>query len=459
MPTLLLTAAAVIDAHSVAAAPGALLLDVSTFDGVVTRLGGFPGSWCRARCLLAGPAGEVAMSPLAAGAKRIDLPTSILIPGLVNAHTHLDLTNIGPRPHDATAGFIGFARLVMQSRPRDEAGVRAAVREGVRMSMAGGVVAVGDIGGMIGPLIDTWVADELKKSPLMGTSFGEFFAMSQAAADRLDTMLAPVAQPVHERGRVRRGLSPHAPYSVSARGYARAMQLCRDLELPVSTHLAESVHEREAVVHARGPAVELLKSLGVYDDEAQRWLGHARSPVDLLREVIARGGKAAGAPLSLVHCNDLSDADVDVLDASGASVIYCPRSSEYFDAPGAFGPHRYRELLGRSVNVALGTDSIINLPAGSDRISPWDEAVVLYQRDRTPPTPRTLLAMMTTSGARAIGLSPAAFVFAASEGPRGLAGVAAVEVGAAGGQSAEELLEAALVDKGAPSLVVLGSPD
>ena len=457
MPTLLLTAAAVIDAQGFSAAPGALLLEVSTFDALSTRPGHVPDTWCRSKCLLAGTVAEVVASPQSVGTRRIDLPHSILIPALVNAHTHLDLTHLGPRAHDAASGFSGFARLVMRNRPRDEAAVRASVREGVRLSLAGGVVGVGDIAGMVTPTLTTWATDELGAGPLMGTSFLEFFAMAGAAIERLDSAIAPARQLRPASSRVRVGLSPHAPYSVSARGYQHAMDLRRGLNLPVSTHLAESTHERDAVVHARGPAIDLLQSLGVYDDEARQWLGHARSPVDRLSEVIARARETRAAPLSLVHCNDLSDADLDVIASSDASVIYCPRSSAYFDAPAAFGPHRYRDLLARSVNVALGTDSIINLPERLTRISPWDEAVFLHRRDGLDA--RTLLAMITSNAARAIGLPAAAFSFSDGEPESASAGVVALEVGEPAGRSGARMLEAAMSSEVGPRLMVLGSLD
>ncbi|MBX9736901.1 MAG: amidohydrolase family protein [Phycisphaerales bacterium] len=453
MPTLLLTAGAVIDAAGAAFASGAMVLEVDSFEGVAFDAGGPPTRHCTARCVTVGPLASVLASMAAAADRRIDLPGAILVPGLVNAHTHLDLTAVGPREHEPSQGFAGFAQLVMRERPRDEAGVRDAVRRGVLLSLQGGVVAVGDIGGMVTPALTTWAAAELAASPLMGTAFPEFFAIAKASADRLDATLAPAREPSLTTPRVRMGLSPHAPYSVGPRGYAKAMDLRRELRLPLTTHLAESTHERAAVTHARGPAVDLLKSLGLFDAEAQAWLGHAPSPVQRLADTLARAREADQAPLSLVHCNDVSDADIELIVASGASVIYCPRSSEYFGADQAFGPHRYRELLARGVNVALGTDSIINLPLQAPpRISTWDEARRLHQRDGTDA--RTLLAMATTHGARAIGLPPSAFTFSPG---RPLAGVVAMEVQQATGQTPMGILQAAFDEHAAPRLLVLGS--
>ena len=101
-------------------------------------------------------------------------------------------------------------------------------------------------------------------------------------------------------------------------------------------------------------------------------------------------------------------------------VVYCPRCSDYFGRHHDFGPHRYRDMMGMGIHVSLGTDSIINLPGGTERISTLDEMAFLRARDGTDST--TLLAMATPGGANALSFDPSLFTFA--KGP--VAGVLAI---------------------------------
>jgi cytosine/adenosine deaminase-related metal-dependent hydrolase len=133
------------------------------------------------------------------------------------------------------------------------------------------------------------------------------------------------------------------------------------------------------------------------------------------------------APFLVAHVNDCDDAAIRTLARTGTSVAYCPRASAYFGAERHFGPHRYRDMLGAGINVALGTDSIVNLPesaVGAAGMSILDEMRFLYRRDGTDP--RVLLGMGTVNGARALGLPADAFAFGVGGE---MAGLASVEVG------------------------------
>src|SRR5581483_11139217 len=140
---------------------------------------------------------------------------------------------------------------------------------------------------------------------------------------------------------------------------------------------------------AEGPLRTLLESIGLWDAAAARDFGHGRTPIEHART------NALTRVALVAHVNDASDRDLDILAESGASVAYCPRASAYFGAERHFGPHRYRDMLTRGINVALGTDSIVNLPpdAAHRGISIWDEMRFLHARDGTAPA--TLLGMAT----------------------------------------------------------------
>ena len=400
-PTLRLDADGVADALAVDARPGSLLLGLR------------PGS---APIVLAAGRPEV-VDALPAATARVRL-SGVLIPALVNAHTHLDLTHIGPRPHDPADGFGPWLAMIMASRAADEATLVRAMRDGVERSLRGGVAAVGDIAGGGATGAARVVLDELRRSPLVGVCFAEFFGMGRrqpAAIERARALLADDAG--NDPAGVTLGLSAHAPYSAGLSMH-RALAA---LPAPFCTHLAESPEEREFVDSAgrRGLFHDLILRLGLWNDAipdelpggAHAGVAAGASPVALLTPAIT------GRRPLVAHANDLNDADIALLAAAGASVVWCPRGHAYFGRSAAFGPHRWRDLSAAGVNVCLGTDSIVNLPpAQADRISPMDEARVL----RDDADPRTLLAMITTNAALALGLDPARFAFSPGE----VAGVA-----------------------------------
>jgi cytosine/adenosine deaminase-related metal-dependent hydrolase len=425
--------AAAIDGAGVEAAPGSVLLRLADAKAL-------QGPWeARGEVLAVGTPAEVGSHPLAPGAVVVERPESLLIPGLINAHTHLDLTHIGPRAFDAGAGFQGFVDTVRAGRRTDDEGIAQSVRDGVALSLAGGVVVVGDIAGAaLGrPTLAPWNA--LRGALGLGVSFVEFFAIGRGegpARERLSQLLHDNRQVFDTPGQgVRVAVQPHAPTTVSRGMYEWVMDRLGP-RVPVCTHLAETVEEREFIAAGRGPQREFLEMLGLWDDSVLKEIGKGATPVAHLAGVLARRS------VLCAHVNDAGDEDIAVLARTRTSVAYCPRASAYFGAHERFGPHRYREMLAAGVNVCLGTDSVINLPS-RERISTWDEARFLRRRDGTDAV--TLLRMATVNGAVGLGLEAGLFTLA----PGPVAGLVAVavpgRVSSARG-ALEEALESAAED-------------
>lgn len=378
--------------------------------------------------LAVGRPAEVSAHEAAPRAAAVDLGARVLLPGLVNAHTHLDLTHIGPQPHAPAEGFVAWVERIRAGRAHDAAGIAAAVRRGVELSLRAGVVLVGDIAGAPAGRPSLAPFHALAHSPLRAVSFLEFFAIGlreSAALDRLERTLADL--PAERTGPVRPGLQPHAPNTVARGAYHRAVQLAAALDLALCTHLAETPEEREFVARATGPQREMLERFALWSDALLDDFGLGRSPIEHLAPVLDE------APFLLAHVNDLGpapDAALRTLASSGASVAYCPRASAYFDAPAHFGPHRYRDMLDAGVNVCLGTDSIVNLPRGVDSpdgpgLSVLDEARLLFRRDAADP--EALLAMATVNGARALGFDESGFRLADGARPFGIVAVEVLE--------------------------------
>ena len=370
------------------------------------------------RILAIGQLETVGRHPAAAAARRLDLPDDIVIPGLINAHTHLDLTVIGPQPHEPSDGFVAWVNRIRAHRPAESDQIAASVHAGVRLSRAGGVVAVGDIAGAVRGSASLLAADALRDTGMAGVSFVEFFAIGAGAAERAQHAIELVRDNHHRfTGRHRLGIQPHATNTVSLAAYAHALAAAHDLGLPAMTHLAESPEERRFVAEAQGPQRKLLEDLGLWTDDIAEEFGRGRSPIEHLAATLAESRIAA------VHVNQCSDVDLELLVQNQTPVVYCPRASAYFGAEHHFGPHRYRDMLAAGLTVAVGTDSIVNLPAGTDRISPLDEIRFLHARDGTDPM--TLLEMATLHAARALGIDDRAVRIAPEAAPLGLVAVPA----------------------------------
>ena len=382
---------------------------------------------CAAHVLALGPPGEVASHPAAAGAVRVDLPGRLVLPALVNAHTHLDLTDAGEIPHAEEAPFTNWIAEVMRRRASDTDDVAASVRRGVELSLRGGTAAVGDIAGQDASGPNLVPARVLRDSPLAGTSFVELFglgAREPAGLERLAGFVRAHADDLADRsGSVRVGLQPHAPYSCSPGLYRAAVGAARDHDLPLSTHLAETAEERAFVADLAGPLADFARGLGLWNEALGRDLGRGLRPVAHLAAVLA-GARDAGQPFLLAHCADVADAEIDVLARCGVGVAYCPRAAAHLGAPARLGPHRYRDMLAAGVNVCLGTDSVACLPSDQverNGLSVLDEMRLLHRRDGT--YPRTLLAMATVNGARALGLDESGFLLSPGSTPLGLVAV------------------------------------
>ena len=131
-------------------------------------------------------------------------PGEVLLPAFVNAHTHLDLTHIGPRGYDPRDGFESWLKMILAERRHDAEGIRASVLHGVERCMAGGVTAVGDIAG-VGR---TEPLEELRSSPLAGASFIEFFGLGDRQHEAAEEIAKLTRATPPNASNVALGLSP-----------------------------------------------------------------------------------------------------------------------------------------------------------------------------------------------------------------------------------------------------------
>jgi cytosine/adenosine deaminase-related metal-dependent hydrolase len=414
---LLIEAALIADARGIAAPrsgyphePGAMLVRLPVeLDPRVTPTFPLPGP---AHILALGHIAEVRRHEAAAHATTVRLPGHLLLPGLVNAHTHLDLTHIGPQPRRSGSSFVEWVDMIRAGRATIDEDIAASVSEGIRRSLLGGTVAIGDIAGAPRGIPSLIPHRTLTQSPLLGVSFVEFFAIGtgrRRGIDAITAMLDSLGARCLVPGDCRLGLQPHAPNTVALDAYQHAVTLARKHGLPLCTHLAETPEEHEFVKHARGPQRDMLHRLGVWTEDVLDHIGMGNHPAAHLAPVLRAASTDAPRGFLVAHVNDCTDDTIATLASTRTSVAYCPHASAYFEAHTHFGPHRYQDMLAAGVNVCLGTDSIVNLPNDRAAISILAEMAFLTRRDATDPL--TLLAMATTNGANALGIDPALFLF------------------------------------------------
>jgi cytosine/adenosine deaminase-related metal-dependent hydrolase len=300
----------------------------------------------------------------------IDLGNVVVLPGLVNAHTHLDLSGMrGLAP--PSPDFTGWLRQVIAHRRGSSAQqTRAAIEAGLSESLRYGTTLIGDISGEG----SSWPV--LAEAPLRAVIFREILGLPaararQAWADAEVWLAAHSALP-----HLRPGLSPHAPYSVRSSLFFAAASSA----VPVAVHLAETAAELELLGQRRGSFVTFLRELGVWAPD-----GLADNAEHVLRLC------SGTSPALFIHGNFLKpDAPIP----ANSSLVYCPRTHAAFGHP----PHPFRDFLKRGVRVALGTDSLASNPD----LSVLAEARFVHRLYPDLPGD-VILRMVTLSGAEALG--------------------------------------------------------
>ena len=323
--------------------------------------------------------GPQALVPRPEGALEREFPEGKLVPGLVNTHTHLELTHLaGRNPEREFSRWIRTIRALKDATTPDEFDHSA--EQGVRGCWAAGVTCVADTGSTGAPL------RALARLGGRGIYYQEVFGPDPARCaesmrelrDAL-TRLAPLAS---ERARL--GVSPHAPYTVSAPLYRAVAELARREAMPLAVHLAESREETALVRDGAGTFAEALRSRAI------AVTAHDCSPVEYLLRL---GVLERATGWLCIHCVQVDERDVQILRESGAGLAHCPRSNRAH----GHGTAPLAAFRGAGIPVGLGTDSVVS--AGD--VNLWAEAAAAGLEGEEA------LRMLTIEGARALGLDGA----------------------------------------------------
>jgi len=315
------------------------------------------------------------------------LGDAILLPGLVNTHTHLELTAM--RGFLENCQFPEWIDRLRQSRNEilDDAMLLDAARFGIIEGLEAGITTYADT------CSSGVVMRAMRELGVRGVMYQEVFgpdpSQSDVAMRELEERVEKLQR--EKTDMVALGISPHAPYTVSDALYKAAAKFANARRLPLAMHIAESEQEYQIVVNGTGEFADRWRRRGIPTEP------RARSPIALLE----KNGALERAPL-LIHCVRVDDADIAIIARHRCAVAHCPASNAKF----GHGIAPLLPLLAAGIRVGMGSDSV----ASNNRMDILDEArlAVLIHRAATRRHDafgaHQALELATIGGARALGI-------------------------------------------------------
>lgn len=320
-----------------------------------------------------------------------ELGNAVILPGLVNAHTHLELTSMRGFLEDREMDFFAWLRKLTKARLEQMTSddLRVSATWGACEALRAGVTCVADASDAA---VESMHA--LRDSGLRGIVFQESFGPDprlakenfQLLQEKIGKLLAL------ENKLVQCGVSPHAPYSVSGPQLELISQFALDEALPLMMHAAETAMEVSLIRDGLGPFAEGLRSRGI------AWKATGVSPIQYLYD----HGILETKPL-LAHCIHVDNADLETLESTQTKVAHCPKSNAKF----GHGVAPFSRILRKGVTVGLGSDSV----ASNNTCDLFEEArfaLLLARTSKTntdqPLLTEDVLRTVTLGGAGAVGM-------------------------------------------------------
>ena len=343
------------------AVSGNLIVDVGRFDDVKTRNAG----------------------------NAVDLGEQVLLPGLINAHCHLDYTclrgKIAPRK-SFTDWILAINAEKSELSPKDYV---ASIEDGFAEAKRFGTTAVANL---------TAVPELISQiqTPIRTWWFAELIDIR--APERTNELVDSAIEALKQTPGW--GLAPHALFTASKDVFRRCEEIAKQEDILLTTHLAESREEMEMFRDASGPLYEFIKSLGRPMDDCGN-----ETPLGLFLDLIGSGGSPS-RPRAIevnrpylfwivAHLNELTEKDFELLERSNSKfhVVHCPRSHNYF----GHSPFAFDRLCSLGFNVCLGTDSL----ASNESLSLFAE-MRAFQKNFPPVSAEEIFQTVTVNPARAL---------------------------------------------------------
>ncbi len=309
-----------------------------------------------------------------------DFGNAAILPGLINTHTHLELTGFAGQIQEPD--FPDWIRRLRELKTtRGPSDYIEAARRGLAACYAGGVTTIADTG-------DSGAAlQALAESGGSGVAYQEVFGPHP---DQSEQSLEGLRERIKGMGRwagnrVRIGVSPHAPYSVSGPLFRAVAAWSRSESLPLAVHIAESPAETDLLTRGSGPFADAWRARGI----------PLPSPPGLSPVAWLAQHEVLTAQTLCIHAVQIDGADIRVLADSGAAVAHCPLSNEAHH----HGAAPIGDMLRAGIRVGIGTDSEVSI----GRLDMMAEARAARALARL--TAEAAIELCTLGGARALGIA------------------------------------------------------
>jgi aminodeoxyfutalosine deaminase len=319
----------------------------------------------------------------------VDLGEQILLPGLINAHCHLDYTCLRgklPPPKSFTDWIRAINGKKSELSPKD---YLVSIDDGFEEAKRFGTTAIANLTAF--PELISQV-----QSPIRTWWFAELIDIRapESANEFVDSAIEALKQTPSW------GLAPHALFTASKDLFRRCGEIAQQEHILLTTHVAESREEMEMFRDASGPLYKFIKSIGRPMDDCG-----SKTPLEIFWNLIGRGGSPNRPsaievnrhylPWIVAHLNELTESDFELLEKSNSKfhVVYCPRSHSYFD----HRPFAFERLRSLGFNICLGTDSL----ASNESLSLFDE-MRAFQKNFPWVSPDEIFQMVTVNPARAL---------------------------------------------------------
>ena len=320
-----------------------------------------------------------------------DLGEAAILPGFVNAHSHLELTAmrgfLDRFDDDFTSWLLTLTKVrgeILTDQDVQTAAVLGAL-EGARA----GVTCFGDIGRFAGHGFEALKRVGLRGFSFQETEFSPTDETARADFEKLKDKFLALRET--ETALVKTGLSPHSPYTVGARLFEKIAEYAIESDVKMTIHAAESAEESELLLHGTGFFA------GIYEKYGYRWQAPNCSPIEFLDRL----GVLKAKPL-LAHCVKVSDADIELIKKSDSRIAHCPKSNAKF----GHGIAPLGKFLAAAVKTGFGSDSM----ASNNTCDILEEArfATLFARNLSDRArflqPAEIIETATLGGAQALGL-------------------------------------------------------
>ena len=305
------------------------------------------------------------------------LENAVLMPGLINVHTHLEL----PPLLDAirARSFPDWVlNLIREKKKLDKTAYAIAANQNVRLLIQSGITTVGEICTHgVSPGV-------LKQSGLRATIYKEIIGMHPSALVPPHSSLATRSL----SSLIQTGISPHAPYTVSDAALLHIKKISLPKKAQLCMHVAESKDEIRLLRGEKGGFEKLYHAVGW----EKSWAPSAGSPFEFLQRL-----GLLGPSFLAVHCVQVTIKEISLIRKFGVPVAHCPRSNKETGV----GKMPLKKFLDAGIVVGLGTDSLASSPS----LNLWDEMRYAYRIHRSSGiTARDIVMLATKGGAKALGI-------------------------------------------------------